>query len=136
MPMMSSSLTLPARRIADVVSRQLVAEGLEAMSKAIALDSAPEEEVDRMLGDLGFIDFVSPETFNSDTNLKFVPKAMPSRKSELDAAINKLRGQIAAAMPIIEKQIATEVSKKTSFKVLDGLKLNLRSKTSGLSTSK
>ena len=136
MPMISSSLTLPARMIADVVSRQLVAEGIEGMNKAIALNSAAtEEEVDRMLVDLGFSDFVGPKTFNSDTNLKFVPNAVPSKKSELDVAINRLRGQIATAMPIIEKQIATEVSKKTSFKVLDGLKLNLRGKTSGLSTS-
>ena len=135
MPMMSSSLTLPARRIADVVSRQLVAEGLEAMSKAIALDSAAEEEIDRMLGDLGFNDFISPETFSSDTNLNFVPRSMPSRKSDLDVAINRLRGQIAAAMPIIEKQIASEVNKKTVFKALDGLRLNLKSKSSGSSTN-
>ena len=123
MPMMSSSLTLPSRKIADIIAKQIVSDGLAAINHQIQQRSAaPEGGTNSMMGHFGLGDLVRPETFDQDHMVVFSSKQQARSQRELDAQLNNLRSKVQNALPIIEKRIEQEVREKSVFRVLDGLK--------------
>ena len=122
MPMVSASLTLPSRRIADIVAKQIIAEGLADIEKEQKLQGSVESNWKDVLGHLRLDDLTRPETFDSETNLRFAPRTQPKTANELEEQLNKLRGQISAAMPIIESSIKQRVAQRSVFQLTDGLR--------------
>lgn len=123
MPMMSSSLTLPSRKIADIVARQIVSDGLAAIHNSIQ-NSAPSTEggTNAIIGHFGLGDLLRPETFDQDHMIVFSSKQQPKSQKELDAQISNLRSKVQNALPIIDKRIEQSVNAKSVFRVIDGLK--------------
>jgi hypothetical protein len=123
MPMMSSSLTLPSRKIADIIAKQIVSDGLAAINNQNQQrGAAPEGGTNSMMGHFGLGDLVRPETFDQDHMVVFSSKQQARSQKELDVQLNNLRSKVQNALPIIEKRIEQEVREKSVFRVLDGLK--------------
>jgi len=123
MPMMSSSLTLPSRKIADIIAKQIVSDGLAAINNQNQQrGAAPEGGTNSMMGHFGLGDLVRPETFDQDHMVVFSSKQQAKSQKELDAQLNNLSSKVQNAWPIIEKRIEQEVREKSVFRVLDGLK--------------
>jgi hypothetical protein len=127
MPMISASLTLPSRKIADIVAKQIIADGLDEIDKQQKMQGASAGNWKEVLTHLRLDDLTRPETFDSETNLKFNTKAQPKTASELEEQLNRLRGQISAAMPAIESLIKQRIAQRSVFQVLDGLRKYLDS---------
>lgn len=122
MPMVSSSLTMPSRKIADIVAKRIIADGLKEIQEQLARRAAhTEEEINDAIISLGFNCMIKPETFDTDTTLTFEPTKLPRRQKELDILITRLRSNIVRAMPIIEAQIAKTINQKSVFQLHDGL---------------
>ena len=122
MPMVSSSLTMPSRKIADIVAKRIIADGLKEIQEQLARRAAHTEvEINDAIISLGFNCMIKPETFDTDTTLTFEPSKPPRRQSDLDSLIAKLRSNIVRAMPIIETQIAKTINQKSVFQLHDGL---------------
>ncbi len=122
MPMVSSSLTMPSRKIADIVAKRIIADGLKEIQEQLARRAAhTEDEINDAIISLGFNCMIKPETFDTDTTLTFEPSKPPRRQSDLDSLIAKLRSNIVKAMPIIETQIAKTINQKSVFQLHDGL---------------
>jgi hypothetical protein len=122
MPMVSASLTLPSRKIADIVAKQIIADGLLEIEREMTAQSSPNSNWKEVLSHLRLDDLTRPETFDSDSGLKFVPRTQPKSASELEEALGRLRGQISSAMPVIESLISQRISQRSAFNVADGLK--------------
>jgi hypothetical protein len=123
MPMVSSSLTLPSRKIADIIAKQIVSEGLDAIIKQNQQRGVDSEGgTNSMMGHFGLGNLVRPETFDQDHAVVFLSKQQPKNQKELDAQLHNLRSKVQNALPIIEKRIEQEVREKSVFRVLDGLK--------------
>ena len=122
MPMVSVSLTLPSRKIADIVAKQIIADGLTEIQRELNAQPSQSSNWVEVMGHLRLDDLTKPETFDSDTNLKFVSKTAPKSISELEEQLAKLRGQISSAMPVIESLISQRISQRSVFNVADGLK--------------
>ena len=125
MPMVSASLTLPSRKIADIVAKQIIAEGLEDIERqqrtqgTQATTSANWKDV---LPHWRLDDLTRPETFDADTHLRFAPRTQPKSASELEEQLNRLRGQVSAAIPVIETSIKQRIAQRSVFQVLEGLR--------------
>lgn len=122
MPMVSASLTLPSRRIADIVAKQIIAEGLADIEKEQKTQSAAESNWKDVLTHLRLDDLTRPETFDSDTSLRFAPRTQPKNANELEEQLNKLRGQIASAHLVIESLIKQRIAQRSVFQLTDGLR--------------
>jgi len=123
MPMMSSSLTLPSRKIADIIAKQIVSDGLAAINiQNQQRGAAPEGGTKSMMGHFGLGDLVRPETFDQDHNIVFLSKQQAKNQKELEAQLHNLKSKIQNALPIIEKRIEEKTREKSVFSVLDGLK--------------
>jgi len=122
MPMVSSSLTMPSRKIADIVAKRIIAEGIKEIQEQLARSAAPtENEINDAIISLGFYCMIKPETFDTDTTLTFEPAKLPRNQGELDSLIARLRSNIVKAMPIIENQIVKTINQKSVFQLHDGL---------------
>ena len=122
MPMVSSSLTMPSRQIADIVAKRIIADGLKGIRDDLATRGAPsEDDVNEAIISLGFNCIIKPETFDTDTRLTFEPAKLPRNQGELDQIVVRLRANIVRAMPVIETQIAKVISQKSVFQLHDGL---------------
>jgi len=122
MPMVSASLTLPSKKIADIVAKQIIADGLSEIGREMKAQSATNLNWKEVLGHLRLDDLSRPETFDSETNLKFAPRSQPKSVSDLEESLARLRGQISAAMPAIESLINQRITQRSAFNVTDGLK--------------
>ena len=124
MPMVSASLTLPSRKIADIVAKQIIAEGLEDIERQQRTQGTQTTSNDwkDVLSHWRLDDLTRPETFDGDTNLRFAPRTQPRTASELEEQLNRLRGQISAAIPVIETSIKQTITQRSVFQVLEGLR--------------
>jgi hypothetical protein len=134
MPMVSASLTLPSRRIADIVAKQIIVEGLDDIAMQLNRSSSSVGNWKDILGHLRLDDLTRPETFDSETNLKFAPRVQPKSTSELDEQLNNLQGRISSVMPAIESLIKQRIAQRSVFQLLDGLRkyLTAEGASSGL----
>ena len=122
MPMVSSSLTMPSRKIADIVAKRIIADGLKEIQDQLSRRVAPTEvEINDAIISLGFHCMIKPETFDTDTTLTFEPAKLPKNQGDLDSLLARLRSNINKAMPIIETQILKTINQKSVFQLHDGL---------------
>lgn len=118
MPTMAASLTVPSDKVADIISKRLVSEGLNEIKNKIALQEIVEkpELVDDLLEWLNLEKLTLPEVFTDATNLRFIlPKEKIKSEKELESKIALLRNRIETAKTIITEKATEEVSSRTSF---------------------
>lgn len=123
MPMVSASLTVPSRKIADIVAKRL-------LHQAFTSDGGSEQVSDdekiklgnRILKACNLTALVDGETFPGSYSVSFAAPAGIKSETDLREKITRLQGQIdSQALPVIKTQIATALRTMTTFDILEGM---------------
>ena len=130
MPMIAASLTVPTQKISDVIARSILFRGLEALhsSGRSTFSSSNSSTVEEMLSSLGFAEFVKPETFAEELNIKFsAPQGIKSQK-DLDEVLLRMSRQLETNKSSVVDRIKDSVQTKASFSFADGFLSFVRAK--------
>lgn len=122
MPMVSASLTVPSRKIADIVAKSLL---LEAFTPG-APDPKEAEKVkelgNRILKACNLTALIDGETFKGSYNVSFSAPTGIKSEDQLRSKITKLQTQIdSQAIPVVQTQIVETLRTMTTFDILDGM---------------
>ncbi len=129
MPMVSASLTVPSRKIADIVAKRLLHQ---AFTSEGGLDQPNAESLkelgNRILKACNLTALVEGETFRGSYSVGFAAPAGIKSENDLREKISRLQAQIdSQAIPVIQTQIATVIRTMTTFDVLEGMEQVLSS---------
>lgn len=123
MPMVSASLTVPSRKIADIVAKRL-------LHQAFTADGGSDQATGESLRDLGnrilkacnLGALIEGETFRGSYNVGFAAPAGIKSEKDLREKISRLQSQIdQQALPVIQTQIASTLRTMTTFDILEGM---------------
>jgi hypothetical protein len=124
MPMVSASLTVPSKQIADYVAKKLLVEAFREVEGGFVQPSS--EEVDdlakRILRQSGLQPLVDGEKFTGTYSVSFNAPTGIKNESELADKIANLKRSIDAnAIPVVQSQIRERIRTMTTVSVLDGM---------------
>jgi len=132
MPMVSASLTVPSRKIADIVAKNLLHQSFTSDGGWNQADEATLKDLgNRILRACNLTALVEGETFRGSYNVGFSAPSGIKSESDLSAKISRLRSQIdQQALPVIQTQISTTLRTMTTFDILEGMEQVISSDSS------
>jgi hypothetical protein len=123
MPMVSASLTMPAKKIADITAKRLLAEAFTPGGGRHEPSEAERNELAlKVLSLSGLEKLVSGDVFEGSYNLRFAPPANIKNDADLRAKVNQLKTSISSnVFPVIDSRIRDEVRALAAFDILEGV---------------
>ena len=124
MPMVSASLTVPSKQIADYVAKKLLVEAFREVEGGYVQPSS--EIVDqlamRILTQSGLKELVEGEMFDGSYSVSFSPPSEVKNEADLADKIAKLKRSVDSnAIPVIQSQIKERIRTMTTVSVVDGM---------------
>ena len=123
MPMVSASLTVPSRKIADIVARNLLVKSM--IQDEGYVEPSPEEMSklgDRILSLSGLKALVEADVFTGEYQVSFGPSGDIKNESDLRDKIAKLNQRVdTQALPVIRDLVKSSLQNMTTFDILEGM---------------
>ncbi len=123
MPMVSASITMPAKKIADITAKRLLAEAFTQAGGRIERTPAERDELARrILVESGLRSLVEGETFGGKYRLSFAPPGNINNESDLRNKINQLKSSISSnVIPVVDDQIRENIRGLAAFDIVEGI---------------
>jgi hypothetical protein len=123
MPMVSASLTVPSRKIADIVAKNLLVAGYSNDEGQVDLTTDEAKDLGlRILRQCGLNMLVDGERFADSYVLSFEPTAGIKNQKDLGDKIRLLKNKIdTQARPVIKTEIHDRIRQMTTFDIFEGI---------------
>lgn len=124
MPMVASSLTVPSQRIADLISKSVLVQGVRELQERLdsGLLSPTDAVIDELLEILGFGEFVNREIYDVEQDLSFAPPPGIKTQKDLDEKLTVLRRRVESNRSYLQRKILDVIPNKTAFNLAVGLR--------------
>lgn len=124
MPMVSASLTVPSKQIADYVAKKLLVEAFREVEGGYVQPSSEivNELATRILRQAGLKDLVDGEKFEGTYSISFTPPSEIKNETDLADKIARLKKSVDSnVIPVIQSQIKERIRTMTTVSVVDGM---------------
>lgn len=123
MPMVSASLTVPSRKIADIVAKTLLVQSSDPQNGYFARDEESLKDLgNRVLSQSGLRQLVEGETFRGSYTIQWDAPKDIKNEADLDDKIRILKGKVdTQAIPVIRTMVKNALKGMTTFDVMEGV---------------
>jgi hypothetical protein len=135
MPMIASSLTVPTQRIADIIAKRILVDGIRQQKTLLdaGISQVDQSLVDDLLTRMGFKRMIDVETYAVDQVLTFQPQGAVSKQDDLDQQILKKKRTASENLVDTKVRIERDIRLMSAFNFADALESFLESQRDQIS---